>query len=106
MSKPPAAVAAALEGAADETLQATIAYCETQLESDDVDDEPEASEPDPPDEWEADEEAWEAAVEDVDAPARATTTTKEIKENQYVYLQWSEDGTTKSEYVAPVNPKR
>lgn len=40
------------------------------------------------------------------APNRATLTTKTINGYRYFYRQWSEDGQTKSEYVAPVNPKR
>lgn len=103
MKHPPAAVVDALGGADDETLRATIAYCEAELASDDIQEE---AEPDrePPEEY--DEEQWAEAVEDVDAPARATLTTKDINGNRYYYYQWSEDGTTKSEYVAPVNPKR
>lgn len=105
MQNPPAAIVAELDGADDETLRATIAYCEAELEADDVDDEPDETR-DLPDAFEGDEEQWETAVEDVDAPARATVTTKEIKGYQYLYYQWSEDGKTKSEYIAPVNPKQ
>ncbi len=106
--KPPAEIAARLDGADEETLRATIAYCEAQLEADDgedVDDESERNQG-PPDEFEGDAEQWADAVDDCEAPARATLTTKEINDNQYLYWQWSEDGKTKSEYVAPVNPKR
>lgn len=85
------------------TLRATIAYCERELESDDVDDEPEPDR-EPPEEY--DEEEWADAVDDCEAPARATLTTKEINGSRYYYWQWSEDGSTKSEYIAPVNPKR
>lgn len=57
-----------------------------------------------PEDW--DTEEWADAVEDCDAPVRATLTTKTIKGNEYYYWQWSEDGTTRSEYIAPKNPKR
>lgn len=105
MAKPPAAVAAELDGADDSTLRATIAYCEAQLGSGDIDDESERHS-EPPDEFEGDTEQWEAAVADCEAPSRATLTEKEISGNLYLYYQWSEDGKTRSEYVAPKNPKR
>lgn len=103
MCKPPAAVGAELKGADEETLRATIAYCEAQLADDDA--EPERDDG-PPEAFEGDEEQWDDAVDGTEAPARATVTTKEIKGNQYLYYQWSEDGSTMSEYIAPVNPKR
>ena len=49
---------------------------------------------------------WADAVADSEAPGGATLTEKEISGNRYLYWQWSEDGKTKSEYVAPANPKR
>ncbi len=109
MTKPPAEIVARLDGADDETLRATIEYCEAQLDGgdervDDVDEEADRAD-DPPEEFEGDEEQWAAAVDDCAAPARATLTTKEINGNHYLYWQWSEDGKTKSEYVAPKNPK-
>jgi len=108
--KLPAEIAARLDGADDETLRATIAYCEAQLETDEegvdnVDDEPDRAE-NPPEEFEGDDEQWAEAVDDCAAPTRATLTTKEINGNHYLYWQWSEGGKTKSEYVAPVNPKQ
>lgn len=105
MKQPPAEVVAALEGADDETLNATIAYCEAELAADEPE-EPEDADPERPEAFEGDDEQWETAVEDVDAPTRATVTVKTINDNQYLYYQWSEDGKTKSEYIAPVNPKR
>lgn len=103
--EPPAEIAARLDGADEDTLRATIAYCEAQLESDDVDDERDRD-PEPPETFEGDEEQWADAVDGCEAPSRATTTVKTINGNDYVYLQWSQDGKTKSEYVAPVNPSR
>ncbi len=106
MEKPPAEIAAELDGADDETLRATIAYCEAQLADDEgVDDETEPDQ-EPPEEFGGDAEQWGAAVDDTEAPTRATLTTKEINGNRYYYWQWSEGESTKSEYIAPVNPKR
>ncbi len=102
--KPPAEIAARLDGADDATLRATIAYCEAQLETDDVDEAEADQKRDQPDEY--DDEEWAEAVADCDAPARATLTTKEINGNQYYYWQWSEGENTRSEYIAPVNPKQ
>jgi len=107
--QPPAEIAARLDGADEETLRATIAYCEAQLEGNqDVDDGDEESERDdePPAEFEGDAEQWAEAVDDCEAPSRATLTTKEINGNHYLYWQWSDNGKTKSEYVAPKNPKQ
>ncbi len=103
MVTPPAVVVDALEDADDETLQAVIDYCERELASDDVDDEPERE---PPKEFEGDAEQWADAVDCTDAPGRATLTTKTINGSQYYYWQWSEGGKTESEYIAPKNPKR
>jgi len=69
-----------LDGADEETLRATIAYCEAQLEADeqcveDVDEEPERTD-EPPAEFEGDAEQWAAALDDCEAPSRATLTTK------------------------------
>lgn len=103
----PAAVVDALDGADDATLQAVIDYCRAELEAEEPDpEELTKADSEPPDEFEGDDEEWREVVEDTEAPARATLTTKEIKGNQYLYWQWSEDGTTKSEYIAPKNPKR
>lgn len=55
-----------------------------------------------PEEWDVDE--WAEAVDDVDAPARATLTEKEIDGRGYYYYQWREGSKIKSEYVAPVTP--
>lgn len=55
-----------------------------------------------PCEW--DEEAWQDAVDDTDAPPKATLTTKRIDGRDYYYLQWREGDKIKSEYVAPVIP--
>jgi len=104
MEEPPAAVVNALDGAADETLRATIAYCGAKLDSKD-NEEPERDDK-VPDKFEGDEEQWADAVEDCEAPSRATLTTKEINENCYLYYQWREGEAIKSEYVAPVNSKR
>ncbi|MDL0130991.1 hypothetical protein PNP59_08595 [Halobacterium salinarum] len=106
MSQIPNQLRDILEDADQATLEATIEFAEAQLA------EP-SSEPEegsqnlptePPDEFEGDAEAWREAVEDSDAPSRATLTTKRINGNQYLYWQWSEGGTTKSEYIAPKNP--
>jgi hypothetical protein len=56
-------------------------------------------------------EEWGELVEEAREEAelyerKGTLTTNTIKGNEYVYLKWSEDGQTKSEYVAPVNPKQ
>ncbi|QKY22271.1 hypothetical protein B4589_017905 (plasmid) [Halolamina sp. CBA1230] len=105
MQQPPAVIAACLDGADEETLRATIAYCETQLETDDGDDTDESErDPEAPEGY--DDEEWADAIDDCNAPTRATLTTKEINGNRYYYWQWSEGETTKSEYIAPVNPKR
>lgn len=105
MEQPPAEIAARLDGADDETLRATIAYCEAQLENEDVEDTDEpVADPEAPEGY--DDEEWADAVEDCEAPARATLTTKEINGNQYYYWQWSEGEKTRSEYIAPVNPKQ
>ena len=39
-------------------------------------------------------------------PGKATIVTKTIDGRDYYYWQWHEQGTTKSQYKAPVNPKR
>lgn len=92
-----------------ETLEELAAYCEklaeqkrVELESD-MDGDP-VDTNDPPDEWEKGAEKWESAVEDIEAPAKAHHTVKEIYGNRYHYLQWREGSKIKSEYVAPVNP--
>jgi len=66
MTKPPAEIVARLDGADDETLRATIEYCEAQLDGgdervDDVDEEADRAD-DPPEEFEGDEEQWAAAA--------------------------------------------
>ncbi|WP_227378590.1 hypothetical protein [Haladaptatus halobius] len=48
---------------------------------------------------------WDEIVEK-GVPARATLTTKTINDNQYYYFQWREGEQVKSQYVAPVTPKR
>lgn len=53
----------------------------------------------PPGEFEGNAEEWAAAVDGCDVPGRATLTTKRINDNQYLYRQWSEDGTTKFEML-------
>ena len=63
-----------------------------------------AEDDEPPEDW--DEDDWAAAVEDVDAPARATLTVKTINDNDYYYYQWREGDEVLSEYVAPVSPSR
>ena len=55
-----------------------------------------------PDEWGDD--AWATALEETDAPPKATLTTKEIDGRKYFYYQWRDGSKIKSEYVAPVNP--
>lgn len=107
MSNLPQQLQELLEDADQETLEATIDFAEAQLaespsESPEESDEP----PEPPAEFEGDAEAWKTAVEDSTAPRRATLTSKRINGNEYLYWQWSEDGSTKSEYIAPRNPKQ
>lgn len=41
-----------------------------------------------------------------DAPVGATLVTKNIDDRDYYYWNWRADGTVKSEYICPVNPKR
>ena len=62
----------------------------------------EADADDIPDEWDDDE--WTTVLEETDAPAKATLTTKEIDGREYFYYQWREGSKIKSEYVAPVSP--
>lgn len=100
MPSPPPDVVDALDDADDETLQAVIDYCQRELARSDAEDEPERSN-EPPEEFEGSPEQWATAVEDCEAPGRATLTTKTINDNQYLYWQWSEDGATKSEYICP-----
>jgi len=110
MNQPPSAVVDVLDGADDETLQAVIDYCQAELEreatSEDEPAEPTKADSEPPEEFEGDAEQWADAVNGSEAPARATLTEKEISGNRYLYWQWSEKGSTKSEYIAPKNPKR
>lgn len=109
MPKPPAEVIDTLEGADEETLRATIRYCEQQLAQADSEPERESetkANSEPPEEFEGDDEQWAEAVSESEAPSRATLTQKTISGNVYLYWQWSEDGKTKSEYIAPKNPKR
>lgn len=61
-----------------------------------------------PDEWD-DEDEWRDAVEDAFEKAdieqsRGTLTTKTIDGCDYYYLQWREDNSVNSQYVAPVTP--
>ncbi len=56
----------------------------------------------PPEGWTDPE--WEATTEDVDAPEKASLTVKTINDNDYLYYQWREGDSVKSEYVAPVDP--
>lgn len=103
----PPEVVDALNGATDATLQAVIEYCENELTPEDpTPEEPDQDEREPPEEFEGDADQWVDAVEGTEAPSRATLTEKEIKGNIYLYWQWSQDGATKSEYIAPKNPKR
>lgn len=67
---------------------------------------------DTPEEWSEEdaEDSWQDALDDafekadVDR-AKASLTTKTIRENEYYYLQWRDGETVTSQYVAPVNPK-
>ncbi len=95
-----------LDDADPETLKATIEYADSQLseEPSDSDDNEDEAPSEPPDEFKGDADAWTEAVSDTTAPSRATLTTKRINDNEYLYWQWSEDGSTKSEYIAPKNP--
>jgi len=61
-----------------------------------------------PDEW-GDDEDWQEELDEAFEKAeirrsRATLTTKEIKGDDYYYLQWRDGDTVESQYVAPVNP--
>lgn len=69
---------------------------EEQLEEESVDDQF------PPEGW--DEAEWEATMDEVEAPEKATLTVKTINENDYFYFQWRDGDSVKSEYVAPVDP--
>lgn len=40
-----------------------------------------------------------------EAPPGATLVTKNIDDRDYYYWNWREDGTVRSEYIAPVAPK-
>jgi hypothetical protein len=45
------------------------------------------------------------AVERADSvPSRPTVTTKEVDGSFYYYLQWLDDDTVKTQYIAPVEP--
>ena len=105
-------IASALNNEDDATLRATIDYAETLLEVDEADEEAVQEEEktvadrEPPQEWEGDAEEWREAVSDSEAPERATLTTKTIKDNEYLYWQWTEGDKTKSEYIAPKSPKQ
>lgn len=46
---------------------------------------------------------WAEAIDDTDAPPRATLTTKTISGNDYYYYQWREGDKVKSEYIAPTS---
>ena len=108
MTELPPELRETLEAADRETLQATREFVESQLAEMPAATQDETAEesPEPPDEFEGDADDWAAAVDDTEAPRRATTTTKRINGNEYYYYQWSEDGATKSEYIAPKNPSR
>jgi len=41
-----------------------------------------------------------------EAPSNATLVTKNIDDRDYFYWNWREDNTVKSEYIAPVSPKK
>ena len=55
-----------------------------------------------PDEWADDD--WTKVLEDTEAPAKATLTTKRIDGRDYYYYQWREGDKVRSEYLAPVSP--
>jgi hypothetical protein len=106
MTELPQQLRETLEEANDETLRATIEYAQAQLDEEpaETDDQSPGEPAEPPDEFDGDIDEWAAAIDDCDAPSRATLTTKQINGNQYLYWQWSENGSTKSEYIAPKNP--
>ncbi len=106
MDQLPQELQRSLEEADQETLEAAIDFAEARLaevSSETADDDGVPTEP--PEAFEGDEEQWADAIESCEAPGRATLTTKQINGNQYLYWQWSENGATKSEYIAPKNPK-
>ena len=104
----PASIADGLDGADDATLQATIDYAQSLLDADGEDEavKETVADREPPEEWDGDVDEWREATADSEAPKRATLTTKTIKDNDYLYWQWSEGDKTKSEYIGPKNPKR
>lgn len=60
-----------------------------------------------PDEWgddEFDDQVRDARDKADLPPSKGTLTTKGIKDNRYIYLQWREGDSIKSQYVAPVSP--
>lgn len=60
-----------------------------------------------PEEWDDDkwDDALDEAREKADLPSgKGTLTVKTIDNRGYYYLQWREDSTIKSQYVAPVSP--
>lgn len=65
--------------------------------------------PAPPEEWEDREEEWkqkmQAAKEEAsDQWGRPSLSRKEIDGREYYYLQWRNEGSVETQYVAPVEP--
>lgn len=63
----------------------------------------------PPEEWSDRADEWEAVLETAREKAdlgsgTGTLTTKHIDGRDYYYLQWRDDETIRSQYVAPVTP--
>lgn len=54
-----------------------------------------------PEGWSQDE--WAKAIDDTEAPPKATLTTKTINGDSYYYYQWRKDNKIKSEYIAPAS---
>lgn len=64
---------------------------------------------DPPDDWEGDDDEWEATVREAraekDIPSKAYRHVKTINGRDYVYAHWREGGDSiETEYICPVVP--
>ncbi len=89
---------------ADALADYKIEEAESQL-----DDETAVGDDETPEEW--DDAEWEEVVEDAYEEAeiprgKGSVTVNQIDGRGYYYLKWSESGEFRSQYLAPVSPKK
>lgn len=104
-----------LENQSAEDLRGIAAYAEQLADEKEaeaereLEDQTDQETDETPDGWGDDEwsETLDEALGKADIPpSKGTLTTKTIDGKQYIYLQWREGSSVKSQYVAPVSPSK